>query len=71
MKWTEMAPVERHRLLGELIDAMIYNDKAMAEVQSLVESFRSRDMIRSVILPEYENLQTKKINNATTNPHTK
>ena len=49
--WCDLVPVERHQLLGELIDAMIYSGKATAEVQALVAKFRTAGYIRSVILP--------------------
>jgi len=29
-KWPEMNPIERHRLIGELVDAMIYSGQAVA-----------------------------------------
>lgn len=49
--WCELVPQERHQLLGELIDAMIYSGQAVMEVQSLLTKFRNLGYVRSVILP--------------------
>jgi len=51
-KWPEMNTVERHRLIGELIDAMIYSGQAVAIVKDCVEGFRSAGYIKSIILPD-------------------
>lgn len=51
-KWPEMNPIERHKLLGELIDAMIYSGQAVAILKDCVEGFRAAGYIKSVILPE-------------------
>ena len=58
-KWTDLPPHERHRLLGEIIDAMIYNGQAVTEVRTLLESFRDRGMIKSVILPDIDSSEFK------------
>lgn len=51
-KWPEMNPIERHKLLGELVDAMIYSGQAVAILKDCVEGFRAAGFIKSVILPE-------------------
>lgn len=51
-KWMELTTVERHTLLGELVDAMIYSEDAVLVLRLTVEEFRSRGLIKSVILPE-------------------
>jgi hypothetical protein len=51
-KWPEMNTMERHKLLGELIDAMIYSGQAVAILKDCVEGFRAAGYIKSVILPE-------------------
>lgn len=53
-KWPEMNPMERHRLIGELIDAMIYSGQAVAVLKDCVEGFRSAGYIKSIILPTPE-----------------
>jgi hypothetical protein len=54
-KWTELNTNERHKLLGELIDAMIYSEEAVLILRITVEEFRKNGWVRSVILPESEN----------------
>jgi len=56
-KWPEMNTIERHRLLGELIDAMIYSGAAVAVVKDCVEAFRAAGYIKSIILPDNQTLE--------------
>lgn len=51
-KWGDLNTLERHKLLGELIDAMIYSGEAVEHLQSTVEKFRAMGLIKSIILPE-------------------
>jgi hypothetical protein len=51
-KWGDLNTFERHKLLGELIDAMIYSGEAVQHLQVTVEQFRLMGYIRSVILPQ-------------------
>ena len=51
-KWGDLNINERHKLLGELIDAMIYSGEAVEHLQSTVENFRAMGLIKSIILPE-------------------
>lgn len=51
-KWMELTTIERHTLLGELVDAMIYSADAVLVLRLTVEEFRNRGLIKSVILPE-------------------
>lgn len=51
MKWMDLPPQERHTLLGELIDACVYNAEATIAVKQLVEQFREQGLIKSKILP--------------------
>ena len=53
-KWPEMNTRERHLLLGELIDAMIYSGQAVVILKDCVEGFRAAGYIKSVILPEHK-----------------
>ena len=53
-KWPEMNTHDRHKLLGELIDAMIYSGQAVAILKDCVEGFRAAGYIKSVILPTPE-----------------
>ena len=53
-KWPEMNPIERHRLIGELVDAMIYSGQAVVILKDCVEGFRSAGYIISIILPDHQ-----------------
>ena len=53
-KWTEMNQHERHLLIGELIDAMIYSGAAVAVLKDCIEAFRAAGYIKSIILPTPE-----------------
>ncbi len=53
-KWPEMNTHERHMLIGELIDAMIYSGQAVAILKDCCEGFRAAGYIKSVILPNPE-----------------
>lgn len=53
--WCEMTQVDRHKLLGELIDAMIYSGNAVLELEMIVEKFRNAGYVKSIILPEIAN----------------
>jgi hypothetical protein len=56
-KWTEMNQHDRHLLIGELIDAMIYSGNAVAVLKDCVEGFRSAGYIKSIILPDPETVE--------------
>jgi hypothetical protein len=51
-KWGDLNTYERHKLLGELIDAMIYSGDAVHHLQVSVEQFRAMGWIRSIIMPK-------------------
>ena len=53
-KWGDLNTIERHTLLGEFIDGMIYSGEAVCNAQELVETWRLKGYIKSVILPEIE-----------------
>lgn len=53
-KWGDLNTYERHKLLGELIDAMIYSGEAVHHLKITVEQFRAMGWVRSVIMPEAE-----------------
>lgn len=54
-KWGDLNIQERHKLLGELIDAMIYSGEAVQHLKVTVEQFRAMGWVRSVILPQNVN----------------
>lgn len=51
-KWGDLNTYERHKLLGELIDAMIYSGEAVQHLKITVEQFRLMGYVRSVIFPQ-------------------
>ena len=55
-KWMDLNTYDRHKLLGELIDAMIYSGEAVEILQSTVEQFRLMGYVKSIILPETNEL---------------
>lgn len=56
-KWPEMNTIERHRLIGELVDAMIYSGEAVVILKDCVEGFRAAGYIKSIILPDNQTLE--------------
>jgi hypothetical protein len=48
--WCELVPFERHKLLGELIDAMIYEGRAVDEVQNLLRKFKLQGLVKNKLL---------------------
>jgi hypothetical protein len=59
VKWMDLPPQERHKLIGEIIDAMIYHAEAVAEVKELLEKFRDLGYIRNIVLPDVDSNKTK------------
>jgi hypothetical protein len=57
-KWGDLNTFERHKLLGELIDAMIYSGEAVQHLQVTVEQFRLMGYVKSIILPQNEDNET-------------
>jgi hypothetical protein len=52
-----MSQHDRHLLLGELIDAMIYSGHAVVILKDCVEGFRAAGYIKSIILPDNQTLE--------------
>ena len=50
--WCDLIQQERYQLLGELVDAMIYSPEAVIEVQQLVNDFKERGLVKSIINPK-------------------
>ena len=55
--WCDLVPQERHQLLGELVDAMIYSPIAVMNIQAMLKGFKKAGYVRSTILPINENLE--------------
>ena len=54
--WCDLPAPVRHKLLGELIDAMIYSGQALMEVEILVEKFNRAGYVKSIILTSQNEL---------------
>lgn len=55
-KLMDLDPLERHILIGELVDAMVYSSEAVFQLQYMRDKFRALGYIKSKILPEdYDN----------------
>lgn len=50
-KFMDLTPKERYELIGKLIDAMVYDDQAVADVQNLVQQFEESGKVRSKFYP--------------------
>jgi hypothetical protein len=57
-KWGDLNTIERHKLLGELIDSMIYSGEAVEHLKATVEQFRLMGYVKSIILPQNEDNET-------------
>jgi hypothetical protein len=57
-KWGDLNTIERHKLIGELIDSMIYSGEAVQNLQATVEHFRLMGYVKSIILPQNEDNET-------------
>jgi hypothetical protein len=55
-KWGDLNINERHKLIGELIDAMIYHGEAVQHLQLIVDKFKMLGYVKSIILPENNEL---------------
>jgi hypothetical protein len=55
-KWGDLTTNERHKLIGELFDAMIYHGEAVQHLQLIVEKFKMLGYVKSIILPENDQL---------------
>ena len=53
-KWGDLNTYERHKIIGELIDSMIYSGEALQHLKLTVEQFRLMGFVGSVILPQNE-----------------
>jgi hypothetical protein len=56
-KFMDLTPPDRHQLIGKLIDAMVYDDDALKQVQQLVEMFEAEGKVRSKFFPNDLNLE--------------
>jgi len=51
-KWMDLSTNDRHRLLGQVIDGMIYNYECVNEVREMLKNWDDNGFLKSVILPD-------------------
>lgn len=55
LKWMDLEPLERYRMIGQVIDGMIYHYECVDEVKEMIERWDDNGFLKSIILPEEEN----------------
>jgi hypothetical protein len=53
-KWMDLSNNDRHRMLGQVIDGMIYNYECVNEVREMLEQWDNHGFLKSIILPDEE-----------------
>jgi len=53
-KWMDLLTNDRHRILGQVIDGMIYNYECVNEVREMLSRWDDEGFLRSIILPDEE-----------------
>lgn len=54
LKWVDLATNDRHRILGQVIDGMIYNYECVNEVREMLDRWDDEGFLKSIILPDDE-----------------
>jgi hypothetical protein len=54
LKWMDLEDNDRHRIIGQVIDGMIYNYECVNEVREMLERWDDEGFLKSIILPEEE-----------------
>ena len=54
LKWMDLEPLERYRIVGQVIDGMIYHVECVNEVKELLERWNDDELLKSIIMPEEE-----------------
>jgi hypothetical protein len=54
LKWMDLSTNDRHKLLGQVIDGMIYNYECVNEVREMLDRWDDNGFLKSIILPEDE-----------------
>jgi hypothetical protein len=52
--WMDLLTNERYRILGQVIDGMIYHYECVNEVKEMLERWDENGFLRSIILPDNE-----------------
>jgi len=54
LKWMDLSTNDRHKLLGQVIDGMIYNYECVNEVREMLDRWDDEGFLKSIILPDEE-----------------
>ena len=54
LKWMDLESVERYRIVGQVIDGMIYHAKCVNEVKEMLSNWNDDGLLKSIILPDEE-----------------
>lgn len=52
LKWMDLLTNDRHRILGQVIDGMIYHYECVNEVREMLERWHENGFLKSIILPD-------------------
>jgi hypothetical protein len=52
LKWIDLSTNDRHKLLGSVIDGMIYNYECVNEVREMLSRWDDNGFLKSIILPD-------------------
>jgi hypothetical protein len=52
--WMDLLTNDRHKLLGQVIDGMIYNYECVNEVREMLDRWDENGFLKSIILPDEE-----------------
>ena len=56
LKWMDLEPQERYRMVGQVIDGMIYHAECVNEVKEMLSNWNDEGLLKSIILPEDDNM---------------
>ena len=54
LKWMDLLTNDRYRLLGQIIDGMIYNYECVNEIREMLSRWDDEGFLKSIILPDEE-----------------
>jgi hypothetical protein len=52
LKWMDLEPNERYRIVGQVIDGMIYHSICLDEVKEMLSNWNDEGFLKSIILPD-------------------
>ena len=54
LKWMDLDTLERYRIVGQVIDGMIYHAECVDEVKEMLERWDGNELLKSIIMPQEE-----------------